>query len=69
MSHHRLKLHWLLFFCLMFGRLIVAKDDPQIGLAPGNLLASFKLPDLNDKVVALEEFRGKIIVIHLWKCQ
>jgi hypothetical protein len=69
MLYQPLRLHLLLFFCLIFSGVAFAKDDPRIGLEPGNLLPSFKLPDLNDKPMALEEFRGRIIVIHLWKCQ
>lgn len=47
----------------------IAKDDPQVGLEQGNKLPGFTLPDLNDKDIALQEFLGKIVIIHLWKCQ
>lgn len=69
MLYHPLRWQLLLFFCLTFSRVAFANDDPRIGLEPGDLLPSFRLPDLNDKTMALEEFRGRIIVIHLWKCQ
>ncbi|MDZ7342788.1 MAG: peroxiredoxin family protein [candidate division KSB1 bacterium] len=69
MHHHQPKSLLLLFYYLIFSLTLFAKDDPQIGLEPGNILPSFKLPDLNDKLIALEEFRGQIVVIHLWKCQ
>lgn len=47
----------------------IGKDDPQIGLAPGNILPAFKLPNLHGKDIALQEFLGSIVIIHLWKCQ
>jgi hypothetical protein len=47
----------------------IAKDDSQVGLEPEERLPGFTLPDLEDKDITLQEFLGKIVIIHLWKCQ
>jgi hypothetical protein len=69
MNKHRALVTWLILvlFCSSF--LGIAKDEPQIGLEPGKILPAFRLPDLNGKELALQEFLGSIFIIHLWKCQ
>lgn len=41
-------------------------DKPPVGLDPGDLSPLFTLRDENDNVVALEDFRGKIVLIDFW---
>ena len=69
MNKHRVLGTSLLIIMLFSTLLATGKDDPQIGLAPGNILPAFKLPNLHGKDIALQEFLGSIVIIHLWKCQ
>ena len=60
----------LIFLLILFSSLnIFGMDDSQIGLEPGKKLATFKLPSLEGKEIALQDFMGRIVIIHLWKCQ
>ncbi|HEX9973493.1 MAG TPA: hypothetical protein VGD14_15590 [bacterium] len=69
MHKHR-ALGTLLVLVLLCSSLLgIAKDESQIGLEPGKILPAFKLPTLNGKEIALQEFLGSIVIIHLWKCQ
>ncbi len=59
-----------LLLIILFSSLMgIGKDDSQIGLESGKVLATFKLPNLDGKEIALQEFLGRIVIIHLWKCQ
>lgn len=59
-----------LLLVLLFSSLMgIGKDDSQIGLEPGKILPAFKLPNLEGKEIALQDFLGKIVIIHLWKCK
>ena len=59
----------LLIFIFISCLTALAKQDSQIGLEPGKILPAFKLPNLEGKEIALQDFLGKIVIIHLWKCQ
>jgi hypothetical protein len=60
----------LIFILILFLNLNgIGMDDSQIGLEPGKRLPTFKLPSLNGKEIVLQDFLGKIVIIHLWKCQ
>src|SRR6266540_1745528 len=41
------------------------QSEPE-GLAPGTPVAPFSLPDLSGRVVPLEEFRGKQVLLVYW---
>jgi len=69
MKKHRALGSSLLLIMLFSSFLGIAKDESQIGLEPGKILPTFKLPDLAGKEIALQEFLGSIVIIHLWKCQ
>jgi peroxiredoxin len=69
MSKHQ-ALPRLLFFVIFLATSITfGMDDPEIGLEPGKKLPAFKLSNLDGKEIALQDFQGKIVIIHLWKCQ
>jgi hypothetical protein len=60
----------LLFLVIFLSTsIILGMDDPEIGVEPGKLLTNFKLPSLEGEEIALQDFRGKIVIIHLWKCK
>jgi hypothetical protein len=60
----------LLFLVIFLSTsIILGMDDAEIGVEPGKLLANFKLLSLEGKEIALQDFRGSIVIIHLWKCQ
>jgi len=69
MNKHRVLGTSLLLIVLFSSLMGIGKDDPQIGLEPGKILPTFKLPNLDGKEIALQEFLGRIVIIHLWKCQ
>jgi len=69
MNKHRALSTSVLLVFLLSSFMGIGKDDPQIGLEPGKILPGFKLPNLAGQEIALQEFLGKIIIIHLWKCQ
>ena len=58
----------LLFIFLIFCLTILT--SAQAGLEAGKKAPAFKLPSLVEKKeVALSDFLGKIVVLHLWKCK
>lgn len=69
MNKHRVLAFSLLLGLLSSSVLLFGKDDSQIGLEPGKILPAFKLPNLDGKEIALQDFLGSIVIIHLWKCQ
>jgi len=36
---------------------------------PGTKLPSFKLPALDGKNIASNDYVGKVLLVHLWKCR
>jgi len=38
-------------------------------LESGTKLPEFTLKSLNGESVALDDYKGKIVLVHLWKCQ
>ena len=60
----------LIVLLILFSSLnSIGMVDSQIGLEPGKKLPTFKLPSLDGKEIALQDFLGRIVIIHLWKCQ
>lgn len=58
------RLFMFLFFSLVF------VINSFAGLEAGKEAPAFKLPSLTeDKEVALSDFLGKVVVLHLWKCK
>lgn len=69
MNKHRVLGKSLLLIMLFSSLMAFEKDETQIGLEPGKVLPTFKLPNLEGKEIALQEFLGRVVIIHLWKCQ
>ena len=69
MNKHQVLGTSLLLVLLFSSLMVIGKDDSQIGLEPGKILRAFKLPNLEGKEIALQNFLGRIIIIHLWKCK
>ena len=38
-------------------------------LPEGTKLPAFKLKTIKGKEIGLEDFKGRVVVLHLWKCQ
>jgi len=69
MSKHQALTSLSFLVILLSTSMLFGMDDPKIGLEPGKLLPSFKLPSLEGKEIDLQDFLGKVVIIHLWKCQ
>lgn len=69
MSKHQTQIILLFHIIFLFSSLTFGLDDPEIGLEQGKILPSFKLPDFEGNEIALQDFRGSIVIIHLWKCK
>ncbi|UCE07202.1 MAG: hypothetical protein JSW07_03980 [bacterium] len=69
MNKYQVLVTSLLLVFLFSSLMGTGKDDSQIGLEPGKILPAFKLPNLEGKEIALQDFLGSIVIIHLWKCK
>jgi peroxiredoxin len=58
-----------LFFILIFTMDFLSTAMVKAELEPGRPLPVFILPSLDSQVVDLRDYLGKIVIIHLWKCQ
>jgi hypothetical protein len=56
----------ILFFIVLQ---VLVSASLHAGLKEGKKLPEFKLPSVNGKQTALTDYLGKVVIIHLWKCQ
>jgi len=69
MMKHRKVFISILVFVLFLHLPLIGMYDPEVGLEVGKKLPTFKLPNINGAETTLQEFIGKIVIIHLWKCK
>jgi hypothetical protein len=53
----------------MFALGLFGTQVSHAALEPGVPLPVFKLTSLDGQEIALQDYLGKIVIIHLWKCQ
>ena len=58
-----------LLFILIFTMDFLGTAMVKAELEPGRPLPVFILPSLDSQVVDLQDYLGKVVIIHLWKCQ
>jgi len=63
---YRIQQNLFLFFCSL---LLINFSSSLAQISMGEKLPVFQLPDISGKPVALENFVGKVVLIHLWKCK
>ena len=56
-------------FILIFVMDFLCSGAAQAELEPGRPLPVFTLTSLDSQIVDLQDYLGKIVIIHLWKCQ
>jgi len=56
---------FFLFSCCM----CFLNSGVYAGLPEGQKLPSFTLKSIDNTEISLEDFKGKVVVLHLWKCQ
>ncbi len=59
----------LLFYITILMSIVTFFTGANAALPAGTKLPAFTLKSLNNKDISLEDFKGKVIVLHLWKCQ
>jgi len=69
MKYNRILDKMLLAVGLSFGLNIIEIPNSKAGLEAGKTAPAFKLPSLDGKEIALQDFIGKVVIVHLWKCQ
>jgi len=57
----------LLIFLLIIVN--VWASEVQAQLKAGEKLPALKLPSLKGEEIQLQDFQGKVVIIHLWECQ
>jgi hypothetical protein len=58
-----------LLFILIFTMDFLGTAMVKAELEPGRPLPVFILPSLDSQIVDLQDYLGKVVIIHLWKCQ
>ncbi len=57
----------VVLFVLLSSTILII--NAYAGLEPGKKAPDFQLPSLADgKEIALKDFLGKVVILHLWKC-
>jgi cytochrome oxidase Cu insertion factor (SCO1/SenC/PrrC family) len=56
-------------FILIIVLVFICTTTTQAELEPGLPLPLFKLTSLDGQEVKLQDYLGKVVIIHLWKCQ
>ena len=59
----------LFMISLLLGLNLIWIINAQAGLEAGKNPPAFKLSSLEGKEIALQDFLGKVVVLHLWKCK
>ena len=49
--------------------IILFTGQAAAALPPGTKLPSFTLKSIDNSEVTLDDFKGKVVIVHLWKCQ
>ena len=47
----------------------ICTTTARAGLEPGIPLPVFNLTTLDGQKIALQDYLGKVVIVHLWKCQ
>jgi hypothetical protein len=64
---HKEVKYYLLILTIYFS--FISVSSLKAGLEPGIPLPVFNLNSLDGQEIALQDYLGKIVIIHLWKCQ
>lgn len=67
-QNNNFKLMWL-FILVIFVLNFVGTAALHAQIEAGAKAPGFKLRALDGREIALENFLGKIVVLHLWKCK
>jgi len=57
---------WIALFLVIF---LVCASSGFSALEAGSIPPEFKLTSLDGKEITLQQFQGKVVLLHLWKCQ
>ena len=69
MRHEKILKLTLLLILFIFSLNFVWITNLQAQIEPGEKAPGFKLLSLDGREIALENFLGKIVILHLWKCK